>query len=416
MRFVITVILVDVCFLVKSSLLVAGPFGSVPIHWEDEGITVWASEFIELKPTSTGSGQASGANSLGPPDGAFTSLGDLSSDELDRGLSPGSIVVSFSSAVSNGPGWDLVVFENAGEFFEIPFVFGELATIEVSSNGIDFVGFPSESLNVEVGEGPVDDELLTNFGRNFAGINASNVRNLAGIHPQGLGTAFDFNDLASTDMVLLGRVDLNEIQFVRVTDIPGNGWFLDSFERPILDAWPTGGDVGGFDLDAIAGRYPVACDLCPATGDVDSNGKLDVEDIHQLVIAILNQHFHPRFDINHDGLIDHDDLFFWIHHVANTYVGDSNLDGEFNTGDLIEVFQAGEYEDGLNRNSNWAEGDWNADGDFDSSDLVVAFANGGYEQRPAANAVPEPSSAVLLIVGLLVAFATNRRPAGPRRR
>ena len=404
MRFAIAVILISLYFLVESNLLVAGPFGSGAIHWQNEDIAVWASEVVEFKPTSTGSDQASGANSLGASDGSFTSLGDLTSDELDSGLSPGRIVVSFSSAISNGPGWDLAVFENAGAFFETPFVFGELASIEVSSNGNDFVGFPNESLNVEAGEGAVGDELLINFGRNFAGINTSNVRNLAGIHPQGFGTVFDFNDLAFTEMVLLGSVDLHEIRFVRVTDIPGNGWFRDSFERPILDAWPTGGDIAGFDLDAIAGRYSVACDLCPVRGDVDLSGKIDVEDVHQLVVAILNQNLHTRFDVNLDGSIDHDDLGFWVHEIANTYVGDSNLDGEFNSEDLVQVFQAGEYEDDLTGNSEWSTGDWDGDLEFSTGDLIMAFQEGGYEKgHRLVKTVPEPAAVLLIyfaIIGL----------------
>ena len=82
----------------------------------------------------------------------------------------------------------------------------------------------------------------------------------------------------------------------------------------------------------------------------------------------------------------------------NTYVGDSNLDGEFNSTDFVVVFTANEYEDGIPNNSGWAEGDWNGDGDFDSSDFVAAFTDGGYEMgiRPAA-VVPEPSTYALLL-------------------
>ena len=52
----------------------------------------------------------------------------------------------------------------------------------------------------------------------------------------------------------------------------------------------------------------------------------------------------------------------------------------------IQVFAAGEYEDGVANNSNWPTGDWNCDGDFDSTDLIVAFQYGGYNPlaRPAA--------------------------------
>lgn len=47
-------------------------------------------------------------------------------------------------------------------------------------------------------------------------------------------------------------VDLNEINFVRIVDIPGNGAFLDSENRPIFDPWPTTpADRGGFDLEAV---------------------------------------------------------------------------------------------------------------------------------------------------------------------
>jgi hypothetical protein len=58
--------------------------------------------------------------------------------------------------------------------------------------------------------------------------------------------------------------------------------------------------------------------------------------------------------------------------------GDANHDGVFDSRDLVQVFQAAEYEDSLPGNSTWEEGDWNGDGDFGTSDLVLAFQTGGY--------------------------------------
>jgi hypothetical protein len=86
------------------------------------------------------------------------------------------------------------------------------------------------------------------------------------------------------------------------------------------------------------------------------------------------------------------------------------LDGEFNSGDLTTVFTAGEYEDYITLNSTWAEGDWNGDGDFESGDLVVALADGGYETGPRAgrHAVPEPSSAMLLLLGIVGVVRRSR--------
>ena len=42
--------------------------------------------------------------------------------------------------------------------------------------------------------------------------------------------------------------------------------------------------------------------------------------------------------------------------ITPALLGDSNLDGEFNSADLVTVFAAAEYEDGLEANSTWATG------------------------------------------------------------
>jgi hypothetical protein len=81
------------------------------------------------------------------------------------------------------------------------------------------------------------------------------------------------------------------------------------------------------------------------------------------------------YNVFHDGS-DRSNYFNEYHMWK---IGDANHDGSFDSSDLVEMFQAGEYEDGVADNSTWEEGDFNRDGEFDSSDLVEAFASGGYE-------------------------------------
>ena len=108
-------------------------------------------------------------------------------------------------------------------------------------------------------------------------------------------------------------------------------------------------------------------------------------------------------DLDNDGDIDEADRMIWVHDVQNTYYGDSNLDGVFDSKDLVIVFQAGEYEDDLVQNSSWETGDWNGDLDFTSLDLVAAFQDGGFDQGPrAAQSVPEPTGVMLLLSALLM--------------
>ena len=122
-----------------------------------------------------------------------------------------------------------------------------------------------------------------------------------------------------------------------------------------------------------------------------------------------------KFDLNKDLIIDQADHEFLVHEILRTYFGDTNLDGEFNSTDLIRVFGAGQYEDNVTGNSVWASGDWNGDFEFDTSDLVAAFGDGGFEQGPrqgfiGLGQVPEPTIGLATIASLLLA-RFRRRPS-----
>ncbi len=166
-----------------------------------------------------------------------------------------------------------------------------------------------------------------------------------------------------------------------------------------LPPWPSAADGGGASLQRrsvqsvgsdpsnwqagapTAGSYEFSA---TRPGDFDGNGQLDGTDIRLLCEALQRGTASARFDLSGDGQLtvaDRDHLIFG--ELGTTY-GDANLDGRFDSADLVQVFTSGEYEDGRARNSVWADGDWNCDGDFDSGDLVLAFASGGYEQPAAA--------------------------------
>ncbi|MEZ6119465.1 MAG: PEP-CTERM sorting domain-containing protein [Pirellulaceae bacterium] len=151
-------------------------------------------------------------------------------------------------------------------------------------------------------------------------------------------------------------------------------------------------------------------DVPGVDGDFNGNGQLDADDIDLLSAAVLANSNNLSFDVNGDGLVTDADRQEWVEGLSNTYFGDSNLDGQFNTGDFVLVFTAGEYEDGIAGNSTWAEGDWNGDKDFTSGDFVVAFQGQGFEAGPrgAVSAVPEPSSVLLATIGIVAMFCVRR--------
>jgi hypothetical protein len=136
-------------------------------------------------------------------------------------------------------------------------------------------------------------------------------------------------------------------------------------------------------------------------GDFDGSGGLNVADVNLLNGVIAATTNEARFDLNADNLVNGTDLTVWVKTLRKTWFGDANLDGEFNSSDLVVVFTAGKYEQNIS--ATWDEGDWNADLRFDSGDMVAAFTEGGYEKGPlAASPVPEPSGWMLHIIGAML--------------
>ena len=174
----------------------------------------------------------------------------------------------------------------------------------------------------------------------------------------------------------------------------------------IFDSFSGGWGWIGFDTVQIP-----AANQAGTAGDFDADGDLDGDDIEALSAAVRAGDMDSKWDVNGDSVVDGEDRVFWVDELKNTYLGDSTLDGEFDSGDFVAVFGVGEYEDAVANNSTWSEGDWDGNGDFNSSDFVTAFGAGGYEMGPRTEmaAVPEPATATGLLLGIISLMAVSRR-------
>ena len=166
--------------------------------------------------------------------------------------------------------------------------------------------------------------------------------------------------------------------------------------------------VDGWHLGMLVDAPPAAA----VPGDVNFDGFLDPSDFDGQRWATDDPQAGWLFDHDKNGVVNEEDRRVQIEEFANTYYGDSNFDGQFDSSDFVFVFVAGEYEDGVVENSTWATGDWSGDYEFDSSDFIIAFQAAGFEQGPRAATpavVPEPSGIALMMLGLGLMLMKRRR-------
>ncbi|MBP8823297.1 MAG: T9SS C-terminal target domain-containing protein [Flavobacteriales bacterium] len=208
----------------------AGQPGTTAMHADSSAFVAWATGCsVQRGPmdiSDAAAGQASvgeAAAAQGPATGTgVVSLGD-----------GGSATLTFAVPLTNGPGWDLAVFENGTNTFL------ELAFVEVSSNGSDFFRFPATS-NTQADQqvGP------------FSELDATLLDNLAGKYRAQYGTPFNLEDLADQP-----GLDVDFVTHVRVVDVVGciqdPYATYDHLGNKVNDPWSTPFASSGFDLDGV---------------------------------------------------------------------------------------------------------------------------------------------------------------------
>jgi hypothetical protein len=146
----------------------------------------------------------------------------------------GIAILTFSNSIKNGPGNDFAIFENgfADNFLELAFV-------EVSSDGTNFVRFPATS----------NTQFTTQVAA-FDPLDCTKLNNLAGKYRANYGTPFDLEELKNAP-----GLNVNAITHVKIIDVVGSITSslatYDMNNNPVNDPFPTAFGSGGFDLDAV---------------------------------------------------------------------------------------------------------------------------------------------------------------------
>lgn len=209
----------------------AGMPGSTAIHKDSSVFVNWAKSCTTVRGMMDMSTPSLGMVSAGTDGNVIDVADGFTCVSLGDG---GSAICEFPYTIQDEAGADFAVFENS--FVDY---FLELAFVEVSSDGIHYFRFPSQSLtdtSVQVGT--------------FDSLRTTQIHNLAGKYTANYGTPFDLADIPDTSLL-----DKHNIRYVKVIDVVGSMQeeyaSRDSYGRKINDPWPTPFATGGFDLEAI---------------------------------------------------------------------------------------------------------------------------------------------------------------------
>jgi hypothetical protein len=185
--------------------------------------------------------------------------------------------------------------------------------------------------------------------------------------------------------------------------------------------WPDDASANGQSIQRLSPTYwgsaPyawVAASPSPADvsfsiavlGDVTGDGEVTADDIDTLLHVAAAATTVSHYDVNNDGTVDDADVRFVVQDILGTFMGDVNLDGRVDSGDLNSVGIAWRIDNA----SGWRQGDVTGDGHVNSADLNVIGLNwqsGVAAAAPAHGRVPR---APLQAVAIAPRYAVNAQP------
>jgi hypothetical protein len=231
--------------------------GTTAIHKDNTAFIDWANSVTITRgyknvaiPSSGYADYGVETNALGEANASIVSLGD-----------EGEAILSFNYPITNGNGADFAVFENGFlEDVDSEKAFLELAFVEVSTNGVEYVRFPA------ISENQIDTQI-----DGFGFMNARYIHNFAGKYIQDYGTPFDLSELIP--LINGTTIDLNNINYIKLIDVIGaiNTTYAsyDSENNIVNDPYPSEFSSGGFDLNAVGVIHNLS------TNSIDENNRID---------------------------------------------------------------------------------------------------------------------------------------------
>lgn len=229
-----TIYPVSVPTVVGSFCGAVGTEGCTAIECTDSRIKAWATSCSIVRGSQDLSNSDAPMVTYGTEHDAVGAATSGTMDVVSLG-DGGSATLIFAHPIINGDGHDFAVFENS--FND---VFLELAFVEVSSDGENFVRFPATSLT----------QTATQIGSSGS-VDPTYIDNLAGKYRVGWGTPFDLDQLRDS-----AGIDINHVTHVRIVDVVGSidsqyGTY-DAYGHIINDPFPSVSYSAGFDLDGVA--------------------------------------------------------------------------------------------------------------------------------------------------------------------
>ena len=148
---------------------------------------------------------------------------------------------------------------------------------------------------------------------------------------------------------------------------PGGDWSFDDNGVYIIRL--VAGEVTDVDentniTDVVIDTFEV--NIAAAVGDFNEDGNLDCHDIDALTTAVSSGNNDPVFDVTGEGVLNFNDVNFWVEDLKGTLRGDANLDFTVDGQDFL-IWNSNKFSSG----TAWCSGDFNADGTTDGSDFLV---------------------------------------------